>query len=159
MDCKQCGATIERGKRYKSETHKSIPFCCESCYNAYVQGQLSNPMLKLNEEIHNLWMEEPNYGIIGTQAKQITNKYNISINDIRLIVRYAILYCDEKPKYDMPMLGLYQFIPKYMNEALEFANTIRTNKRLAEDWTDITYYNKIKPTKRKQHIGNKNCEW
>lgn len=132
--CVICKNEIQRGKRYKSPTHKSIYFCSEECYNKYLvsKNKLSSSLDKLKSYINYLWDEQVNWPYVMRQIKNLKEEYGVDDKDIRLMLKYAIEYEGVKVN---PEYGLLQFI-QYLQPAKEFAEDILRNKELAESMED-----------------------
>lgn len=134
--CYICQAEIPRGQRFKSPRYKNLAFCSESCYNQYLtskqQPKSSSSLDKLKSYINDLWQGQVNWPFMMRQIKNLKEECDVSDNDIRMMLKYAIEY--EGVKVDLDY-GLLQFI-QYLHPSQEFAEEIRKNQVLAESMED-----------------------
>ena len=137
MTCDVCNTDIPRGKRYKGERYQQAHFCSESCYLSYIQSKdkakSSNPLTKLTDYLSTVY-ENPNFPWLMRQIKALKKEYGLSENEIRMVIKYAIEYEDVVVNED---LGLGQFFPRYIDDALAFAQTIINNKEKAREMGDL----------------------
>ena len=127
--CIICENEIQRGKRFKSPTHKSTYFCSEECYNKYlaIKTKPSSSLDKLKSYINYLWDEQVNWPYMMRQIKNLKEDYNIDENEIYMMIKYAIKYEDYKVKQEY---GLLQFV-QFLQPARNFAEEIKRNREFA----------------------------
>lgn len=135
-NCIVCNQPIPRGQRYHPSRYKNLPFCSEGCYNQYLaskqQPKPSSSLDKLKSYINDLWQGQVNWPFMMRQIKNLKEEYDVSDNDIRMMLKYAVEY--EGVKVDLDY-GLLQFI-QYLQPSQEFAEEIRKNQALAESMED-----------------------
>lgn len=134
--CCICEKIIKRGQRFKSPRYKNLSFCSESCYNQYLaskqQPKPSSSLDKLKSYINDLWQGQVNWPFMMRQIKNLKEEYDVSDNDIRMMLKYAVEY--EGMRVDLDY-GLLQFI-QYLQPSQEFAQEIKKNQALAENMED-----------------------
>lgn len=96
--------------------------------------QHDNSYKKLCEFIGELYGEDINWKWITRQIKTIKAEYNLTYLDMRLILKYATQYEDVIVDNSY---GLGQFFPRYIDDALAFAQTIINNKEKAREMGDL----------------------
>ena len=167
--CRQCSTEIPRGQTYHGERFKSLSFCCEACYEAYIkqkdEEELERQKAKAEEErdkkfyrkltdyIDELWKgEEVNWPFFTMQIKNWRETYGVSYKDILIAIKYGIEYENHAVE---TQYGLAQFV-RYLKPSKEFAEAIQANKEAAENMPDeeIVY---VKP--RKQRAWIKEEDW
>ena len=164
MVCDVCGKEIERGKRFTGERYKQNRFCSESCYKEFIeikdkQKRVSKAreelpgLRKLTDYIQAIYYTEPNWLEIVRQIKQMTKQYDLTCDEIRATIKYAVQYegVDIKEEY-----GLYQFIPKYVEPMRAFTRAIKDNMNvcITEDETIV-----VKAVKGSNKVNKKNMEF
>lgn len=161
MNCVQCSNTIPRGTRFKTEQYKTLCFCSEECFNKYVEQKKKPPkkeempyLRQLTDYIKAVYPYEPNWAAVVKQIKSITKEYGIGCKEILLTIKYAVEY--EHYTVDGNYL-LGQFIPRFLDEAMNFLQEIRKNRDLAEKYNPEDTYYVVR--KNKKTFKNKNCEW
>lgn len=140
--CYICQAEIPRGQRYKSPRYKSIPVCSEACYNVLLE-QKSNTVKaepysgynKLTDYIKVQWSGSENVNRMMThkQIKHLVEKQNMTCNEIRMVLKYAIEIEGECVDLEY---GIGQFIPKFIEPCMKFVEQIERARELAEDMED-----------------------
>lgn len=140
--CYICGAEIPRGQRYKSPRYKSIPVCSEACYNTLLEQKANTVKAepypgynKLTDYIKVQWSgsENVNWMMTHKQIKHLVEKQNMTCNEIRMVLKYAIEI--EEVGVDV-VYGIGQFIPKYIEPCMKFVEQIERAKELAENMED-----------------------
>ena len=89
---------------------------------------------KLTDYIRDIWPEPvSNWQLMAIQIKNFIKTYNLTCDDIRAIIRYAVEYDGAiiDPEY-----GLGQFIPKYIEPTTQFVESIQSNWKQAKDLPD-----------------------
>ena len=145
MSCKVCNKEIPRGKRYKSERYKNISFCSEQCYTKYlsIQDKKNGTKNALKDYINNLF-DQPNWGVFMRQISNLEQEYNLSDNELRMVIKYAMAYEGHTINNQY---GLGQF-EKYIVPALEFIQAIKDSKNI--DIMDEPYIEEIKKSKQRR---------
>lgn len=140
--CYICGTEIPRGQRYKSSRYKSISVCSEACYNALLEQKANTTKAepypgynKLTDYIKAQWggNENVNWMMTHKQIKYLVEKQNMTCNEIRMVLKYAIEI--EEICVDVEY-GIGQFIPKFIEPCMRFVEQIERAKELAEDIED-----------------------
>lgn len=140
--CYICGAEIPRGQRYKGDRYKSIPVCSKDCYDALLE-QKANAIKaepypnynKLTDYIKAQWCgsENVNWMLTHKQIKHLVEKQNMTCNEIRMVLKYAIEIEGECVDLEY---GIGQFLPKFIEPCMKFIEQINRAKELAEDMED-----------------------
>lgn len=137
--CYICQAEIPRGQRYKSPRYKSIPVCSEACYNTLLEQKANTIKAepypgynKLTDYIKVQWggSENVNWMMTHKQIKYLVEKQNMTCNEIRMVLKYAIEIEDECVDVEY---GIGQFLPKFIEPCMKFVEQIKKAKELAED--------------------------
>lgn len=134
--CKGCGEKFPTETRYIGEKYKQLKFCCQECYQNYVNEHSNeidrdwNDLIKYLDTIY----ENPNYRMLGAQIKYFRDECNVSSLVLRLIIEYAIKYENYIVRQED---GLGQFYPRYYQPALEFYKKIEENKKYASEHPDL----------------------
>lgn len=140
--CYICGVEIPRGQRYKSPRYKSIPVCSEACYNALLEQKANTVKAepypgynKLTDYIKVQWSgsENVNWMLTYKQIKHLVKKQNMTCNEIRLVLKYAIEI--EGQCVDIEY-GIGQFLPKFVEPCKKFIEQLKKAKELAENMED-----------------------
>lgn len=150
MICVVCNTEIPRGKRFQTLRYKTEHFCSEDCYNRFLITRLSQPRKakpkiekpktektisdyrKLTDIIDEIYGEDANWTWLTSQIKDLKEEFDLTDNDLRLTIKYAIEYEGYEPEL---AYGLRQFI-KFIAPAQEFAKTINYNREIAQDLED-----------------------
>lgn len=155
--CVVCGKDVPRGTRYIGPSYKTEKFCSEECYNRYIELRaMAQPnekypgWVKLLDYINELYPPDSvNWPVVTKQIVQTIEKYDLTCDNIRNIIKYAIVYEHYTVNNDY-YLG--QFIPKYIEPYKSFIQAIKQNRTESESMGDDEVYY-IKPIKQ---IGNIN---
>lgn len=140
--CYICQAEIPRGQRYKGDHYKNIPICSEVCYNELIDMKTNTERAepfpnynKLLDYIKLQWggNENVNWMLTAKQIKHLVNKQDMTCNDIRMVLKYAIEIEGECVDVEY---GISQFIPKFIEPCMQFVEQIERAKELAEDMED-----------------------
>lgn len=140
--CYICGTEIKRGCRYKGDRYKSIPVCSEACYNALLEQKANTVKAepypgynKLTDYIKVQWSgsENVNWMLTYKQIKHLVEKQNMTCNEIRMVLKYAIEIEGECVDLEY---GIGQFIPKYVEPCMKFVEQLKKAKEMAEDMED-----------------------
>lgn len=140
--CYICQAEIPRGKKYNSPRFKNISVCSEDCYNKLVAQKESTPKAepfpgynKLTDYIKLQWggNENVNWMLTHKQIKHLVEKQNMTCNEIRMVLKYAIEIEGEPVDLEY---GIGQFIPKFIEPCMKFIEQINRAKELAENMED-----------------------
>lgn len=170
MKCTVCDKSIPRGQRFIGDRYKAIKFCCEECYNKYCEEKDAIKAEKaakteakkkerppvpgwkeLIEYIGKVFDHEVNWPYVAKQIRSYMDDYNVTCDDIRLAIKYAIVYENYVVNQTY---GLGQFIPKYLEPSKNFKEQIQRNLLLSSTMTkpktvvikktnDVKYYGKI----------------
>lgn len=144
MNCIMCNTEIPKGKRFQSPRYKAEHFCSEDCYNRFVKMKSAprppinykpaqgSERRKLTDLIQELYGEGANWAWLTSQIKDLKEEFDLTDNDLRLTIKYAIEYEGYEPEL---AYGLRQFI-KFITPAQEFAKTINYNREIAQDLED-----------------------
>ena len=154
-NCKVCGQPIPRGQRFQTECYKTVPFCSEKCYQAYIQKKEEKPkqqpkdkhLNRLKDYINELWDGNVNWPFMMRQLKHFKEEYSLDSKGVYLVLKYAVVY--EGYVVDSSY-GLGQFV-KFIEPAQKFADDIQRNKDLAEDLPDEIVVVR-KPCKQKRLV-------
>lgn len=140
--CYICQAEIPRGQRYKGDRYKSISVCSKDCYNALLE-QKSNATKaepysgynKLTDYIKVQWAgsENVNWMLTYKQIKYLIEKQNMTCNEIRMVLKYAIEIEGQCVNIEY---GISQFIPKFIEPCKQFVEQLKKAKELVEDMED-----------------------
>lgn len=140
--CYICKAEIPRGQRYKGDHYKNIPICSEACYNELIDMKTNieraEPFPNYNKLLDYIKLqwggnENVNWMLTAKQIKHLVNKQDMTCNDIRMVLKYAIEIEGECVDVEY---GISQFIPKYVEPCMQFVEQIERAKELAEDMED-----------------------
>lgn len=140
--CYICGAEIPRGQRFKSPRYKSIPVCSEACYNTLLEQKTNATKAEpypgyneLTDYIKTQWSgsENVNWMLTYKQIKHLVEKQNMTCNEIRMVLKYAIEIEGECVDLEY---GIGQFIPKFVEPCMKFVEQIKKAKEMAEDMED-----------------------
>lgn len=140
--CYICGTEIPRGKKYNNPRYKKISVCSEACYNKLVEEKQSTPKgepfpgyNKLFDYIQEQWggSENVNWMLTHKQIKYLVEKQNMTCNEIRMVLKYAIEIEGECVDVEY---GISQFIPKFIEPCMKFIEQINRAKELADDMED-----------------------
>lgn len=137
--CYICGTEIPRGKKYNNPRYKNISVCSEACYNALLEQKANTVKAepypgynKLTDYIKVQWSgsENVNWMMTHKQIKYLVEKQNMTCNEIRMVLKYAIEI--EGQCVDIEY-GISQFIPKFIEPCMKFVEQLKKAKELAED--------------------------
>ena len=155
--CEICGVEIPRGRRFKGEKYKSIPVCSEQCYCQLLENKKNAPRKepypgynRLMSTIEKCWGEEINWMLTAKQIKSLIEQYDLTCDDIRAIIVYAVKY---EGYIIVPEYGLGQIFPKYIEPFQRFReqlNKIKENAEQQKDDEDEIVY--VKPHKQNRKI-------
>ena len=152
MICIVCNKTIQRGHRFVGSRYKTIKFCCENCYNQYCQQKDEEKASKakakakepypgwrdLTDYINEIYPSNTiNWPMFVKQIKSILEEYNVSCDDIRRTIKYAIEFEDYVVN---PEWGIGQFFPKYFNSMKQFREQININRIAAKRKDEIPVF-------------------
>lgn len=140
--CYICKTEIPRGCKYKGDRYKNISVCSEACYNALLE-QKTNAVKaepypgynKLTDYIKAQWAgsENVNWMLTHKQIKHLVEKQNMTCNEIRMVLKYAIEIEGECVDLEY---GIGQFIPKFIEPCMKFVEQIERSKELAQSMED-----------------------
>lgn len=149
--CKTCGVDIPRGKRYKTEKYGNLSFCSPECYDIYCKEKtkkktenVKSPFRQLTDYIQSIYpVEYQNWEFFAKQIQSMNKEYNLSYEEIKAIIRYAMEYANHKLE---PEYGLGQFIPKYIQATRTFVDSIIQNSNYEVPEPEVTKVKKKKNT-------------
>ena len=163
MKCKNCNKTIKKGSDFfQDPDYKTKQYCNEKCYKDNKKKKKNkkeaNPKPKpkpssyrvLTDYVQSVWPIEPNWPWFATQVKSLKDETGLDDEEIRLTIKYCVEYLGKQPD---PQFGIQQFVPKYTQEAMNFAEEIMKVKQFCkehEDDKDEVIY--IKPSSNKLKI-------
>lgn len=154
--CVVCNKEIPRGKKFKGERYKTLAFCSEMCYNAYVANKNTskddNGLNQLKAYIDELWDGQVNWPFMMRQIKNICSDYNLNYKQLYKVLRYGIVF--DNAVVD-PQYGLMQFV-KYIEPSKQLVAQIKSNRELAESMEEEVVVVR-KPTKQRRYV--KEEEW
>lgn len=162
MQCRVCGQEIARGERFKSPIFISIPFCSETCANAYVElhpdrvkkyEKEKTDRDKLTDLLANLYLDdgyEPDYGLLGTQIMRFKQNHECTEKDIGQLIRYVL---DLEGQRFNGMFGLAQF-DRFYDKFMSFKDELAHSKAVASEMEE----DKVVPMpsgKKERYLGFK----
>ena len=145
MKCVVCDKSIPRGQRFIGDRYKSEKFCCEDCYNVFCnqkdEQKAKNKQQKqvkeksdwriMTDYISEVYPPDTiNWMLFTKQIKSLMEKYDLTCNDIKMTIKYAIKYDNYELK---PEYGISQFIPRFVEPMRQFKEQILTNKVAAKN--------------------------
>lgn len=130
MRCIVCDQEVARGHRIKTERYKNLTFCSQACYENHlsIRDKSNAKQNRLKDYIDSLFTN-----VCWPQVmRQITNleqDYNLTDNDLRLVIKYAIEYegyiVDEQ-------YGIGQF-EKFIKPSMNFIQSIKSSQAISEN--------------------------
>ena len=146
-NCIVCSKPIPRGQRFVGSKYKNIKFCCEDCYNQYCDEKTkakSKPKTKqpkidgwreMTDYISGLYpYGSINWMLFSRQIKSLMNEYDLTCDDIRIAIRYAVEF---EGYTTNPEWGIGQFIPKYVEPSRRFREQIANNNLMANGIDEV----------------------
>lgn len=139
-NCPYCNAELRKGKAdfILDPKNKQRRFCSQEHLDLWYQSKevkekSSKPKSdykQLTDYINSIWPEMVNWGWFAPQIKSIVKDTGLDYKQIRLTIKYCVDYLDMLPN---PQFGLGQYVPKYTQEAMDFADSIISAREDAQD--------------------------
>lgn len=160
--CRYCNQLNKIADCFQDPNYPSNQFCNEEHWRLYKESKKKKQVVvtevkpkkptsdirKLTNYIQEIWPVEPNWQWFNKQIKNLCNETGLSHNDIRMTLKYCVEYLNLRPN---PDYGLQQFIPKYCQEASDFAEDIKRCKAIAENLPEEEY-NLVKNKPKHRYI-------
>lgn len=143
MQCKVCGREIARGERFKSPVFTSLPFCSETCANAYAEEHNGNgrprkrtDFTKLTDLLANLYLDdgfEPDFRMLGKQIQNFKKLHKCEDKDIGQMIRYAIDFEQFRFSGNYGLMQFDRFYDKFLRFKDELAHSKAVASEMEED--------------------------
>lgn len=160
-NCLVCGSEIRRGERYIGLRYKSDPLCSEECYNRYIKLKLA-PKPPINykptpgsdrrafTDLLQEWTDNRiNWSAAMQQCKDLMDEFNLSWDDMRLVLKYAWKY--EGVQWN-PNYGLGQIYPRYIQPTFEFKQQCKDARERANEWEPTEEIHKVRKSTKRSKI-------
>lgn len=162
--CKFCNQLNSAKDSFQDPEYKSNQYCSEEHWRLHLNSKRQKQTIvtketkpqkpksdrvKLTDYIQSIWSVEPNWQWLGKQIESLSKETGLSYNDMRMVIKYCVDYKGIEPDANY---GLQQFIPRYTQEAKEFAENILEIRELAKDINEEDEYNIVSPKARRGYI-------